>query len=65
MAEQPDTLVPPVPPGDWDCCGSGCENCVWTLYQARLDAYNRAQAARSQRGSSDDPADGKSEHDPD
>ena len=37
--------APPPPPGDNDCCQSGCTICVFDLYQDELDAYRLALAA--------------------
>jgi len=36
----------PIPPGDYDCCDSGCEPCVWDVYQAEMSQW-RAQQAQS------------------
>jgi hypothetical protein len=30
---------PPVPPGEGDCCHSGCTFCVDDLYQEALERY--------------------------
>lgn len=40
-SEQEESIIiekPPEPPGN--CCGNGCENCVWEAYWPKLDAYN-------------------------
>lgn len=34
----------PTPPGDYDCCESGCEPCVWDIYQAEMTQWRAAQA---------------------
>jgi len=36
----------PQPPAEGECCGNGCENCVWTVYQARLDAWRHSAIGR-------------------
>ncbi|WP_211222882.1 oxidoreductase-like domain-containing protein [Paludibacterium yongneupense] len=37
----PDELPPrrPQAPGDNECCGSGCDPCVWDLYREEVDRY--------------------------
>lgn len=46
-------LPEPVPPEDWECCGSDCgDACVWELYyrdKAAYDAEQRALAAQSEQ----------------
>ena len=27
----------PIPPGDFECCESGCSQCVWDIYFDELD----------------------------
>lgn len=46
---------PPIEPTDDMCCGSGCEPCVWDLYQeakqeyqAKLAAWKARQQAKAQ-----------------
>jgi hypothetical protein len=48
----------PLAPADNECCGNGCEPCVWTLYQQALEAYRQAQQAAN----ADDDSSGKSSH---
>ncbi|XP_037287323.2 uncharacterized protein LOC119180270 [Rhipicephalus microplus] len=38
---------PPVPPGEEECCGTGCSNCVWLLYAEELVDYYRDNGARA------------------
>ncbi|HJV07973.1 MAG TPA: oxidoreductase-like domain-containing protein [Chromobacteriaceae bacterium] len=35
----------PQPPADDECCGSGCEPCVWDRYTAELAEYRVKLAA--------------------
>lgn len=35
----------PIPPSDEACCGSGCEPCVWDLYQEELREYREKLVA--------------------
>lgn len=37
--------LPPSPPELEDCCRSGCNPCVFDLYEAELERYERALAA--------------------
>ncbi|ALK98240.1 hypothetical protein AB595_07750 [Massilia sp. WF1] len=37
--------VPPREPALEDCCGTGCVNCVFDMYQIALENYERALAA--------------------
>jgi hypothetical protein len=41
--------VPPAMPMDSECCESGCERCVWTVYQEEKLEYERRYAAWLQR----------------
>lgn len=34
--------VPPVEPEPWQCCGSGCEPCVYDRYWQDLERYEEA-----------------------
>lgn len=36
--------VPPDTPHDSECCESGCERCVWTVYQEDKLEYERRYA---------------------
>ena len=37
-------LPEPVPPEDWECCGSDCgDACVWELYYRDKAAYDKEQ----------------------
>lgn len=35
----------PTPPGEYECCESGCEPCVWDLYYEDLREWQQEQAA--------------------
>ncbi|WP_428036354.1 oxidoreductase-like domain-containing protein [Amphritea sp.] len=35
----------PVPPGDYECCESGCSPCVWDTYYEDLNTWNAEQKA--------------------
>jgi hypothetical protein len=37
--------LPPREPQLEDCCGSGCVNCVFDIYQIALENYERALRA--------------------
>lgn len=37
-----ELLLKPVEPAPEECCGRGCENCVWNDYWAQLQAYEAA-----------------------
>jgi len=44
MADLP-SLPPPVPPTEpepWECCGNGCEPCVYDRYWQALERYDTA-----------------------
>jgi hypothetical protein len=34
--------VEPQPPADNECCGSGCDPCVWDLYALEREKYRAA-----------------------
>jgi hypothetical protein len=40
---------PPLPPDDDACCGSGCNPCVYDLYDAALERYRAALHAWPER----------------
>lgn len=40
---------PPEKPLPGDCCESGCESCVFTVYAEELDEYEKELAAWEQR----------------
>jgi hypothetical protein len=48
---------PPVEPEPWECCGSGCEPCVYDRYWEELARYEEALArwrkAVARRGAQD------------
>lgn len=35
----------PIPPGDGECCESGCSPCVWDRYYEALRAWEAQQAS--------------------
>lgn len=35
----------PLPPGDYECCESGCDRCVWDIYREDLQEWEAAQKA--------------------
>lgn len=41
--------LPPDMPGESECCESGCERCVWTVYQEEKREYERRYAEWLQR----------------
>lgn len=40
-----DPIEEPIPPGDYDCCESGCEPCVWDIYYADRTEWQKQQAS--------------------
>lgn len=40
----PEPEAPP-PPGDNECCDSGCERCVWTIHAEAVVAWREQHAA--------------------
>ncbi len=34
----------PLPPDDSQCCGSGCDPCVWDTYRIEQEAFKRQHA---------------------
>ena len=58
--QAPPTLPrPPREPDLDDCCASGCEPCIFDVYQDRLERWEaRCEAIRAaHRNGQDDPAD--------
>lgn len=50
----------PTPPGEYECCESGCEPCVWDIYNDELKAWQAAQKVKAQETvapADDKPAD--------
>ena len=50
---------PPEQPGDDECCRSGCDPCIFDLYQQELQQYREALAqweARQAEAGSQEPA---------
>jgi len=45
MAEKPQ------PPGEYDCCESGCDPCVWDTYYEDLKEWQTAEKARKEQES--------------
>ncbi|MBS7325519.1 MAG: hypothetical protein KIG85_02725 [Thiopseudomonas sp.] len=50
-------LDKPEPPGEYDCCESACEPCVWDLYYEDLAEWNRQQQALSSAAQNGDSTD--------
>ncbi|MBF6990452.1 oxidoreductase [Cupriavidus sp. IK-TO18] len=51
--------MPPERPGDDECCGSGCDPCIFDFYYQELDRYReelRAWEARHAARHAEDPA---------
>lgn len=46
--EEPRPL-PPEKPLPGDCCDSGCERCVYVVYEEEMDAYREALRAWESR----------------
>jgi hypothetical protein len=44
--------VPPVPPDSDACCNSGCNPCIFDLYQEELDRYRADLKAWEERQAS-------------
>lgn len=51
--------VPPTEPEPWECCGSGCDPCVYDRYWEALTNYETALRAWQVRNpeSTDNPQD--------
>ncbi|BAM80032.1 hypothetical protein CYME_CMI149C [Cyanidioschyzon merolae strain 10D] len=47
-------LQPPEEPGPYDCCGNGCETCVWVAYAEKLAAYEESLRKASIASKDDD-----------
>lgn len=45
-----EPLLPPQEPSPEACCGSGCEECVWTKYWRELRAYRAGMAKNRELG---------------
>jgi hypothetical protein len=43
-AEVDRAPIPPTPPTDGECCGRGCEHCVWVYYHEARRKYEEAYA---------------------
>ena len=41
--------LPPKPPVEGECCGRGCEYCVWVYYDQALRRYEAALARWRER----------------
>lgn len=41
--------IAPVPPGDNECCNSGCDPCVFDLYAQELERYRTELRAWEER----------------
>jgi hypothetical protein len=50
-------LDKPEPPGEYDCCESACEPCVWDLYYEDLAEWNRQQQALKNQAQNGDNGD--------
>ena len=47
---------PPVAPDPGDCCGNGCDPCIFDLYEEARQRYREALAAWRERHPGVDPA---------
>jgi hypothetical protein len=36
----------PLPPGDNECCESGCDRCVWDIYREEVQAWEAQQKSQ-------------------
>jgi len=50
---------PPVPPELEECCGSGCDRCIFDIYQQALERYEAACRAWEARRAEAVPATGR------
>lgn len=48
--------LPPVEPDPGDCCGNGCDPCIFDLYEEARQHYREALAAWRERHPGVDPA---------
>ena len=48
--------TPPVEPDPGDCCGNGCDPCIFDLYEEARQHYRQALAAWRERHPGADPA---------
>ncbi|MFL0805887.1 MAG: oxidoreductase-like domain-containing protein [Oceanobacter sp.] len=39
----------PLPPGDFECCESGCSRCVWDVYLEDLQEWKQQQQQQQQQ----------------
>ncbi|HZW12548.1 MAG TPA: oxidoreductase-like domain-containing protein [Noviherbaspirillum sp.] len=49
MTDNDPAPIPPIAPGDNECCNSGCDPCVLDLYAAELERYRAALRAWEER----------------
>jgi hypothetical protein len=47
--------TPPVEPDPGDCCGNGCDPCIFDLYEEARQHYRQALAAWRERHPGADP----------
>jgi hypothetical protein len=50
--------IPPVAPDPGDCCGEGCVNCIYDVYEASLERYRTLLEAWQARHPDDAEAHG-------
>lgn len=46
-------LEKPEPPGEFDCCESACEPCVWDFYYEELAEWQKQQSELQQAADAD------------
>lgn len=49
----------PTPPGEYECCDSGCEPCVWDIYYDELRAWQQARRSEQPEAESNSQPDTK------